>query len=192
MILTICIATLKSRKALLDILLSHLLTQIHEVAPDQVEISVCSDEGEMTTGAKRNKMYREANGEYVCSIDDDDWVPSYYIYEIMKALTAKPDAVAMNGTHTTNGAFPATWDISRYNPYVTTRKNGRIHYLRFHNHLSPVKKEIAIQFPFPDQKFAEDYAFAEAMHRADAIKTEVRVAKPMYEYRYRSHKMPNQ
>jgi len=45
-----------------------------------------SDKGEKSTGEKRNLLYGMAKGKYVCSIDDDDWVPDTYIYEILKAV----------------------------------------------------------------------------------------------------------
>lgn len=182
MILSICICTLEKRIAMLSTLLFHLNKQIKDEGT--VELILCSDRGEKSVGEKRNILYGLAKGKYVCSIDDDDWVPDTYIYEILKALTTEPDAVALNGTMTIRGLFHATWDISMYNPYTETKRNGQMHYLRYHNHLSPVKKEIAMRFPFPDKRLYEDFDYATAMHKAQAIQTEVKVAKPMYEYRY--------
>lgn len=191
MILSICICSLERRVYRLKALKDHLEKQA-QMHPGLVEILVETDNGESPTGTKRNKLFAQAQGEYVSCVDDDDWVADYYVDEIIKAVETKPDAVAINGIQLIDGRFHALWDISKYNPYITTRLRGRIHYLRFHNHLSPVKKEIAIKYPFPDISFAEDYAYAKAMHEANAIQTEVKIKKPMYEYRYRSLKKPNQ
>lgn len=182
MILSICICTLEKRKVLLDILLAHLNKQIIE--PDTVEILIESDRGEKSVGEKSNRLYQRATGKYIQRVDDDDWVSDQFIYEVLKAATTGPDAIAMNGTMTLHGRFHATWDISMYNPYTETKKNGSTHYLRFHNHLSPIKSEIAKAFPFPDKRLYEDYEFAQAIHDAGAIKSEIKIAKPMYEYRF--------
>jgi GT2 family glycosyltransferase len=156
---------------------------------DQVEILVEADNGEKTTGAKRNSLYRTAKGRYVCSVDDDDEVSPWYIEEILKAAEQDPDAIAMNGTMSTDGGQLETWEIGRLNPYSTLWKsNRRKHYLRYHNHLSPIRRTIALQFPFPDQYQREDYEFATAMHKAKAIKTEVKIIPPMYHYKYMSCK----
>ena len=189
MILSICIATMEKRQATLHILLLHLREQIKKLnAEDQVEICINMDKGEKPTGKKRNDLYQNAAGEYVCSVDDDDWVPPYYVEKILKALEGKPDAIGLNGTMTTNGHSMATWDISLFNPYITTRLNGRTHYMRFHNHLSPIKKSIVVQHPFPEIYHGEDYAFALSMHNKNAIVKEVRIPEPMYLYRYQERK----
>jgi len=104
------------------------------------------------------------------------WVPDTYIYEILKAVSSGPDAVALNGTMTIKGQFHATWDISMYNPYTETKRAGHMHYLRLSQSSEPGKKEIAIRFPFPDKRLYEDFDYATAMHKAQAIQSEVKVA----------------
>lgn len=187
-ILSICIVTLVKRTGMLASLLRNLSEQADKY-PGQVEFVVKSDSGELTTGAKRNLAYREATGKYVVSIDDDDEVSPWYVEEILKGATADPDAMAINGTMTTNGYSLATWDISRLNPYGRVAKPGnKTHYLRYHNHISPIRRSIAIQFPFPDKTHQEDFDFATAVHKARVIKTEVKIARPMYHYKYVSVK----
>lgn len=171
--------------------MKHLQLQTEQF-PGQVQLLCYTDNGQIPTGTKRNWLYNNALGLYVSSVDDDDWVCDNYVKNILAAAAQRPDAIAINGTMTMYGRPHATWDISRFNPYTESTKNGKLHYLRFHNHLSPVKKEIAVRFPFPDAKMFEDYAFAKAMHDANAIETEIVIAEPMYEYRYFPHKKPRQ
>lgn len=186
--LSICICSLWTRAGMLATLLRKLEEQA-EAFPGQVEILVEADGGELPTGTKRNLLYRKATGVYVASVDDDDEPAGYYIEEILNAAASNPDAIAMNGTMTTDGGQHETWDISRLNPYGMVWKSGRRrHYLRYHNHLSPIQREIALQFPFPDKYMQEDYDFATALHRARAIKTEVKVDRPMYHYKFNSKK----
>lgn len=184
-ILTICICGLDERLGQLSKLLHNLHFQ-SEGKPVQILTEV--DNRKIPTGTKRNKMYNEAEGEYVCSIDDDDSIEPDYVDLILKALESKPDAVSINGIMTTNNRDLATWNISKDNDYVATRKHGRIHYLRFHNHLSPMKKSIAIQFPFPDIVFGEDYAFALAVHNSGLIQTETVIGKNIYHYKFKTRK----
>lgn len=153
--------------------------------PGEVEILIEVDAREKSTGTKRNLLYQKAQGKYVCSVDDDDDVSDSYVADILEAVKGDPDAVALNGTMTTNGRNLVTWDISRLHPYCTVHKpGGKVHYLRYHNHLSPIRREIAIQYPFPDMSFKEDYAFATAIHNAKAIRTEAKVIRPAYHYKY--------
>lgn len=188
-ILSICICTIAPRFGMLGKLLRTIDDQISALnAGDLVEVLVEPAEG-ITTGAKRNLLYWRARGKYVCSVDDDDDVSPWYVEEILKAADQDPDAIAMNGTMTTDGGLLETWDISRLNPYSTVWKAGRKrHYLRYHNHLSPIRRTIALQFPFPDQTQREDFVFATAIHKAKAIKTEAKIQRPMYHYKYISNK----
>jgi glycosyltransferase involved in cell wall biosynthesis len=206
MILTICICTMPHRIVLLARLMRNLVGQIEKLnAQEQVEILV-DDDMSITTGEKRNRLYNKAQGKYVCSVDDDDQVFSYYVEEILRAVESDPDAVAMNGIITWNGGTPQVWFISKMLPYQAV-KDSRGHdvYLRFHNHLSPIRKSIAIQYPFPNKTMHEDFDFADRLHRSYAIRTEavigttyeeftkqkmhrVHVQKPMYHYQFRSQK----
>lgn len=189
MILSICICSLDKRLAMLAVLMRYLQEQA-DMYPGQVEILVESDDGKIPTGTKRNTLYRKAKGKYVVSVDDDDWVPNYYISEIMRAIQTDPDVVGMHGHMNTDGKKNEGWFISMYNPYLTTSKLGRNFYLRYPNHITVIRHSIAIQYPFPDIYDGEDYAFATAMHDANAYKTEVQIPEhlPMYEYRYISRK----
>lgn len=187
--LTICIATLQRRMGMFASLLRELERQ-RKPFGDQVEILVRLDNGQETTGAKRNWLYQNAKGEYVCSVDDDDTVAPYYIHEIMHALQSKPDAVGMNGVITTDGRHEKKWFIAKDNPYESVTINGKEVYLRWHNHLSPVLRSIAIQFPFPDVTIGEDSGYAEAMHKSGLIKTEVVIGTTVEEYRNFRHKDP--
>lgn len=183
-ILSICICSLEKRLATLHILMRHLDKQMQKF-PGQVELLVETDNGAIPTGTKRNILYRKAQGKYVCSIDDDDWVPDWYIETILKAVQTDPDTVGFHGVMTTHGQNPEGFFISKFNPYLTQKKNGkRNHYLRYTNHLSPIRTTIALQFPFEDIYWEEDFKFATALHEAKALKTEVIINRSMYEYRY--------
>ena len=178
-ILSILICTLEERKEQLDKLLRHLRSQI--INPDEVEILINSDNREKTTGAKRNELLEQAKGKYILFIDDDDWVPEYFINELLKASESGADCFATNGI-----MFYVLKNISiqfffskDYTDHTLWVGNKPI-YIRRTNHISPVKRELALQAGFPDITIHEDTVYSERLNRF--LKTEYLIEKPMYEY----------
>lgn len=79
--------------------------------------------------------------------------------------------------------------ISKDLPYITiTDGAGNNEYARFNNHLSPIKKSIALQIGFKDLKFAEDYDYALRLKNSGLIKSEYFINHDMYHYRYVKNK----
>lgn len=170
------------RKAMLDNLLSILNMQ---GSPD-VEILV--NDGPECTGHKRNQLLQQAQGVYTVFIDDDDEVSLSYIPEILKAAAQGCDAIAIQGYMTTNGTKHISWRISKDYPYVAVFEDGKEVYLRFNNHISPIKREIAVQFKFPEISNGEDYAWAKAIHDSGIIKTEAKTEGEIYHYKFITNK----
>jgi hypothetical protein len=177
MILSILICRIPSREQMFNNLSKELNKQI---ASGNYKVEILWSLEGWPTGQKRNDLVNKAQGEYVCHFDDDDWPSEDYVSSIMKALESKPDAVGFKGWITTNGKNKKEFSISKDLQYKDT-VNG---YERFNNHLSPIKKEIAVQFKFPHCIWQEDYRFAKAVHDAKAIQTEVFIDKHLYNYRY--------
>lgn len=184
MILSILIPTLTKRQKQLDALLISLEAQIDAAnANELVEVIHCADEGQMTIGAKRNHLMNSCNGDYICFLDDDDSVPVYYVDEILKAVASTPDCIGFKGYMTTNNKNRKDFVISnRYKSWVESK--GVYH--RHTNHLTPVKRNIAIKCPFPNLRHGEDYAYSMALKAH--LKTEVFIDKEMYIYNYISNK----
>lgn len=190
MILSILVPTTYQRAPIWATLKNELAYQIKQIgAEDDVEILEALDHmGESTTGKKRNLLVGLAKGEYIVFVDDDDEVSFDYVSEILNALQSKPDAVGFRGWMTTDGSNRVDWTISKDLPYCATFVNGVEEYLRFTNHLTPIRKDIAIQVGFPDITHGEDYAYAESLHLLGLIKTEVFINKFLYHYVYKSAK----
>lgn len=189
-VLSILIPTTYDREEVLSRLLYTLNNQIFACrAVNMVEILIECDNKELPTGTKRNILLVKSKGRYVVSIDSDDEVPTYYIEEILKAAEYDSDCMGINGIMTTNGGDEKRWFIAKDNPYVASRdENGKEIYLRYQNHISPIKRSIAIQFKFPDVYQGEDYSWATAIHESGLIKTETKIEKPMYHYKFMTHK----
>lgn len=205
-LLSILIPTIKKRTFTLYKLVDHLKDQ---VGPQQsfymqpgdtidskilhlffreVDIIIYLDEGEIPTGKKRNKLYEMAQSKYCISLDDDDWVPDYYVCELLEAAKSDADCFGINGVMITDNVKTETWSISKDHPYKTVRTNLGNHYKRYPNHITGIKSEICKKFKFPDVSFGEDFDWATQIHNSGLIKTEYTIHKPLYEYRYNSQK----
>lgn len=180
MILSILICSLWKRAA--DF--ARLLNVLDQQLTNDVEILTEIDNGEITTGAKRNKLLEKAKGEYVVFIDDDDLVSETYIKDILEAAKDGNDAIVFKGWVTTNGTNKRYFELSKDFGYVTL--NGI--YYRYPNHIVPIKREIASQFKFPDIVHGEDYDWATQIHKSGLIKTETKIDKELYFYLYKSKK----
>ena len=182
MTLSILICTLPNRIGYLSQLLQVLTPQY--VSTNEVEVLTESDNGSMTTGHKRNLLLKRSTGKYVVFIDVDDMVAPTYVKDILNAAESNPDAIVFNGIMTTNGRDERKWYISK--DYGYEAKNGA--YYRYPNHIVPIRREIAMAFPFMDIRIGEDYAWATAIHNAGLIKTEVKIEKELYHYQFRTNK----
>lgn len=176
MILSILIAHLPARKNLLDKLLFELRSQI---SAGRYEVEILVDPNEGTVGAKRQRLIEQAQGDYVCFVDDDDTVSHDYISSIAQYL-GEYDAIGFQGDITTNGRGLKIFTISKDHAYE--EKKGI--YYRFNNHLSPVRRSIALQIGYKDMGHGEDYDYAVRLKESGLVKTEKYIYKLLYHYKY--------
>lgn len=210
MILSILICGLEKRSAMRNTLVSWLIMQAKKVTKQDVsssfymsdgchfqkfaigniEIIIATDKQKISTGKKRNLLLSNSCGKYVCYVDDDDQVPAYYIEEMIIATASDCDAIGISGYMTTNNENPIKWYISKDHKYCrSTDESGNEIFLRYNNHLSPIKSEIVKQFQFPDKQFGEDYEMATMIHNSGLIKTEYKIERyPMYIYNFQTNK----
>lgn len=154
--------------------------------PDLVEIIL--DKSNKSIGEKRNNLLNKAVGEYVCFIDSDDWVSKDYVKLIMDAIQIKPDCVSLKGVYIVDGEIDGLFDHSITYPRWETRKGDTIKYLRNTNHLNTIRRDIAVQFKFPEKNFGEDHDYSKQLQKSGLLKNEVYISEVLYEYRYNSKK----
>ena len=186
MILSVLICSLENRSHFLTRLLDELRKQSFQYdLGEKVEIITSIDSGEKSIGQKRNELINQANGEYVCFIDDDDMVSPFYLKTIVKGCELNYDCVGLVGQMTIDGSRAKTFIHSaRYKSYF---EQNRI-YFRPPNHLNAIKKTIAEQFKFPEKNFGEDTDWAMQVARSNKIQTEAPVNVVLYYYLFRSKK----
>ena len=191
--LSILICSLESRKHLLARLLANLETQIKFLPdPSLVEIVVEKDNGEKTTGEKRNILLDRAQGEWISYIDDDDSVSFEYCDLILKALESNPDSVGINLIMTWSGAkAERSFHIEQFknqewfdiqDPLQPDRRT----YFRGPNHLNITRTSICRQVRFPEVTQGEDRVFSYGICKL--IDTMVNIEPPIYFYLFNPHK----
>lgn len=179
-ILSILIATMPSRKQELRALLDNLRTQCEEFEETEIVINARMD---INIGQKRNLLLQEAKGDYVVFIDDDDHVTDNYIACILTACIAGSDCIGISGTITTNGQRRKQWHISKSFGKWYEKNNT---YYRTPNHISPVRRELALASGFPEISHGEDAEYSKRL--LPMLRTETVIKGNLYWYDFKSKK----
>jgi hypothetical protein len=142
-----------------------------------IEVIAYWNTGELSIGEIRQRLLEEATGEYVCFIDDDDWVPDWYCDEIFYALGK--DYVGFEvELFEKDKKMPRVFHSIRYGIWHEDEKG----YYRGITHLNPIKREIALLGKFGKQGIGEDESWARMI--APHVRTENYIDKIMYYYRH--------
>ncbi len=176
--LSILICHLNNRKALLERLMGVLQPQV-DAANGEVQVLVEADDGQLSTGAKRNILLEKAKSEFIAFHDDDDIPSPNYVSLILTAMDANPDAdcVSLEGIMHQGGKD------YRFSHSLRHGKEWRFEdnlYKRPPNHLNAVSLDLARQAGFPNLTIAEDKAYADRLF--PLLKHEARVDPILYHY----------
>lgn len=140
------------------------------------------DQGEMTTGAKRNLLTQRAidyGASYVANFDDDDMPGPTYIQRMMDAEKSGFDCAELWGQIYFNGI--------KGNPFHHSIKHqiwwqDEKYYYRCPNHLSLMKLSLIKDIPYPDITVGEDGQFSMSVEKAGVLKTEYPIPEIIYHY----------
>lgn len=153
----ICSVDIDERQINLKKIINELNNQISKnYAENIVEVIIEKDDGTMSVGEKRNLLISKANGEYVCFIDDDDFISKNYLNLILQRL--EKDILMIRIAHLIDGFKVKSIQTSLYIEFFETND---VVFRANHFHLCPVKKEIANLVKYPKINFAEDYEYSQ-------------------------------
>jgi GT2 family glycosyltransferase len=188
--LSVCICSLFSRKPWLDRLMATLSPQF----TDGIEALLAVDAGQRSVGEKRQRLLEQARGDFIVFIDDDDLVSPNFLRRILGAIQRNPktDAITFLSQRYCDGIFEAN---CRYS--ITSQSNvgfviidGIKSYQRWPYHVTPIRRELALQVGFPDQDHREDTEFAERLR--PLLHSEEFIPEVLYTYFYRSDRSGEQ
>ena len=175
--LSILIPTLQDRKEKLDRLRKKLAKLTN--GNNNIEVLINSDNGEQTTGEKRNSLLFKARGDYVVFIDDDDEIENNYISSIYPIICGPVSYDVVN--------FTVMYDNKKiirpvyYSIKYDRDKNLPDKFIRLPNHLMVVKREHATNTLFPNLTFGEDSDYARRLK--SKLKKEYCINKILYVYK---------
>lgn len=179
--LSVLIPTIESRREVF----SNLLIYLNNIKTDEVEIVSLCDNKQMNIGTKRNELLKLAKGEYVCFIDDDDWLPKDYFELVMEGINEGVDCVGFQVNYIVENNPPILCDLSnKWSGWFDDR--GGFKYVRCCNHLSPMKWQHAVAIQYKDIRFGEDADFSLRLKASGLLQTEHYIPKVMYEYRFKN------
>ena len=172
--LSILIATIGRRNDRFLSLCDSLAPQLVE---KPVEVIAYWNNGELSIGDIRQKLLEEATGEYVCFIDDDDRVPSYYCEAILQALGKDYVGFELE-LFNEEKKMPRVYHSIKYGVWHQDEHG----YYRGVTHLNPIKREIALRGRFGRQGSGEDETWARMV--TPLIRTENYIDRIMYYYHH--------
>lgn len=182
-LLSILICTLESRKIFFDQLMSNLKSQLDTIEDSHLIEVLVDDSSELiTTGQKRNNLINQAQGLFVVFIDDDDEVSDDYCESILSCIKNNDDVdcIGISGVISYNGKHHKKWKISK----EFDRNVDYYNYLaRQTNHISPVRREIAIKVSFPTLTYGEDLVYSTGIQQF--LNKEAIIDKELYHYKFR-------
>lgn len=145
-----------------------------------IEILALYDNKRMSVGEKRNILLDSARGDYVCFMDDDDWIAPDYISEIYKALDRSVDVVTHLVEVTTNGQNKriCTYDLEEKDRAIV----GNDGWKGPPSHTMAWRRELAQLVRFPSISMYEDAQWADAVRTF--AKTQTKIDKVLYYYKF--------
>lgn len=183
MTLSILIPTVVGREACFEKLYTHLSAQIKD---HDVEVLFLKDNKELSIGAKRQKLLEMASGDYMVMIDDDDWVPDDYVFQITYILKDKPDCIGYLESVTINGEQGLACHSNRFKDWGYNQDGYQ--YVRTIFYKDPIRTDIARKVGIADMRYGEDHDFARRLKASGLLKKEIFYNRVMYYYTFNSMK----
>lgn len=174
--LSILMAALASRSGPMRALIEAQLSRHRQDA----ELLVDMDDGEATSGIKRQRLLERATGDYVAFVDDDDEVAPNYLSAILEHCNGRVDVVTFDLEMIRDGRRPERWRFGLHPDY---RPSGRM----CANHLCAWRRDLARRVAFcPSLRYGDDQIWYKPLLMAGLAQTEYHVREVLYRYLFSS------
>ncbi|PCJ57929.1 MAG: hypothetical protein COA65_08700 [Rhodospirillaceae bacterium] len=154
-----------------------IYTKLERQATNEVEVLGFIDNKKRTIGAKREALKGLVQGEYICYVDDDDWVSDDYIDSILKGIKEKPDVIVFK-QRAVIGEMKGTIDFDLNNKNEQFKPNEVTK--RKPYHICVWRTDLVKRHKFPDLMYGEDWGWVKKfIHKA---KTQYKIDKIIHTY----------
>lgn len=191
---TILIPTIGRRRDRFKRLAIELLAQA-EPRAGLVRVLAYYNQGEQPLSEVRQALVEHATGTYVSFVDDDDWVPEFYVQQVRTAIheyAAQQRSVAL-AAQADYLPDQVGWRMQHYTDMVPSKPTYHsLHhrgwfenaegYYRDISHLNPIRRELALRVSFRDCNPPEDVSWAHAMR--GKVHTEATISDQYVMYHY--------
>lgn len=152
-----------------------------------VEVIIDLD-GELPSGAKRERLTQASTGQYVAMVDDDDVVSDSYIASLLVGCRSGADVVTFN-LEFQNAATKSTTETWRFGLGPDARSAGRM----AANHLCAWRRDIAKRVAWCREiGYGDDQLWYRPLHASGLAKTEWHCDETLYHYQFDSGATMNQ
>ena len=182
--LSILICTLPERLTTLEEL---VLDLNHQIGAGPVEFKYLGDNKRQSVGAKRNDLLSMAHGEWVCFVDDDDFLNSGFVRIILDAINNNPDkkVICFGGSRSTNGHKDLDFKFNKsYGRNMRIVTEGPEFRGMVPNHLCVWKTALAQRHKFDNINLSEDHRWATAMMDEYDEGDQVILTEKLYHYEF--------
>lgn len=158
-----------------------------------VEILINVDDGQQTSGVKRQELLRQARGDYVAFADDDDRYSGVYVEAIMAACQTNVDVVTFDLQFEPAGVKRsrkiAKTERWRFGLNGDDRRHGQM----TANHLCAWKRSIAQRVSwYPELGYGDDQLWYQPLLASGIVSTEQHIDSVLYYYLYNAETTANQ
>jgi len=161
---------------------------LHGAHPTLGQVQHLSDTGDsflnggLSIGKKRQKLVEQAEGKYLCFLDDDDEIAPNYVETLVRMCIKNKDVVTFRN-FTTTDFYWTLIDMSLHHKQDEEATPERI-VKRRPWHICPVRSRFAKQFQFPDINYYEDSVWVDNVFRL--CRTEEHTDQILSSYRHSS------
>jgi len=137
---------------------------LHRVHPTLGRVQHLSDtsdsllHGGLSIGRKRQKLVEQAEGQYLCFLDDDDQISPNYVETLVRLCQSDMDVVTFR-SFIKNDFYWSVVDMRL--GYVNEDATPERIIKRNAWHICPVRSKYAKRYKFEDSNYSEDWAWME-------------------------------
>jgi glycosyltransferase involved in cell wall biosynthesis len=136
-------------------------------------------QGGLSIGDKRNSLLNRSESEYVCFLDDDDWVSPDYVETLLRLCNQGKDVCTFKSLFKCDDYWTII-DMGLNNPNEGATPEKEVK--RNAWHICPIKRTIAVEVEFSSLNHNEDW---EWMNRVlKSITTEAKTNRILHNYNH--------